>query len=30
MVLQWLDTGALPGFTGPSALTYGYLGAAQV
>jgi SAM-dependent methyltransferase len=30
MVLQWLDTGTLPGFTGPSALTYGYLGAAQV
>jgi len=30
MVLQWLETGALPGFTGPSALTYGYLGAAAV
>jgi hypothetical protein len=30
MILQWLETGALPGFTGPSALTYGYLGAAEV
>ena len=30
MVLAWLETGELPGFTGPAALTYGYLGAAQV
>jgi len=30
MVLQWLETGDLPGLTGPAALSYGYLGAAQV
>ena len=30
MVLAWLETGELPGFTGPAALTYGYLGAARV
>ncbi len=30
MVLQWLETGDLPGLTGPAALAYGYLGAAQV
>ena len=30
MVLAWLETGDLPGFSGPSALTYGYLGAARV
>jgi SAM-dependent methyltransferase len=30
MILAWLETGDLPGFSGPAALTYGYLGAAQV
>ncbi len=30
MILAWLETGDLPGFAGPAALTYGYLGAAQV
>jgi SAM-dependent methyltransferase len=30
MVLQWLDAGVLPGFSGPAALTYGYLGSARV
>lgn len=30
MVLAWLETGDLPGFSGPAALTYGYLGMAQV
>ncbi len=30
MDLAWLETGELPGFSGPAALTYGYLGVAQV
>jgi ubiquinone/menaquinone biosynthesis C-methylase UbiE len=30
MILAWLETGDLPGFSGPAALTYGYLGVAQV
>jgi len=30
MLLAWLETGTLPGFSGPAALTYGYLGAARV
>ena len=30
MELMWLEVGDLPGFTGPAALTYGYLGAARV
>jgi len=30
MILQWLEVGELPGFSGPSALTYGYVGAAEV
>ena len=30
MVLAWLETGDLPGFSGPAALTYGYLGVARV
>ena len=30
MHLDSLDTGALPGFSGPAALTYGYLGVATV
>lgn len=29
MDLAWLETGELPGFSGPAALTYGYLGVAQ-
>ena len=30
MVLAWLESGDLPGFSGPAALTYGYLGVARV
>ncbi len=30
MVLAWLESGHLPGFSGPAALTYGYLGVAGV
>ncbi len=30
MRLKSLETGDLPGFTGPAALTYGYLGVAVV
>ena len=30
MRLAWLEAGHLPGFSGPAALTYGYLGAAEV
>lgn len=30
MHLAWLETGALPGFSGPAALSYGYLGVATV
>jgi ubiquinone/menaquinone biosynthesis C-methylase UbiE len=30
MNLAWLETGDLPGFSGPAALTYGYLGVAAV
>ena len=30
MVLAWLESGHLPGFSGPAALTYGYLGVARV
>jgi SAM-dependent methyltransferase len=30
MTLLHLDTGALPGFSGPRALTFGYLGSARV
>jgi SAM-dependent methyltransferase len=30
MTLESLETGGLPGFSGPAALTYGYLGTARV
>jgi ubiquinone/menaquinone biosynthesis C-methylase UbiE len=30
MVLAWLESGHLPGFSGPAALTHGYLGVARV